>query len=138
MSRKTKALETRRLNMITAQGMSDVQAKNIPGMYPEWNGNGIAYGNTEEGQPVIVLYNDQLYRCISPHTSQSDWTPASAVSLWTPCADPAEEWPEWRQPTGAHDAYAIGSKVSHNEKHWISTADNNVWEPGVYGWEEQN
>ncbi len=27
-------------------------------------------------------------------------------------------------------------KVSHKEKHWISTVDSNVWEPGVYGWEE--
>ena len=29
-----------------------------------------------------------------------------------------------------------GAKVSHKEKHWISTVDSNVWEPGVYGWEE--
>lgn len=27
-------------------------------------------------------------------------------------------------------------KVAHNGKHWVSTAANNVWEPGVYGWEE--
>ena len=50
--------------------------------------------------------------------------------------DPAVEWPEWRQPQGSTDAYAMGAKVSHNGKHWISTADANVWEPGVYGWEE--
>lgn len=37
---------------------------------------------------------------------------------------------------GAHDAYALGAKVSHKEKHWTSTVANNVWEPGVYGWEE--
>ena len=35
---------------------------------------------------------------------------------------------------GAHDAYEKGYKVSHNEKHWISDVDGNVWEPGVYGW----
>ena len=35
-----------------------------------------------------------------------------------------------------HDAYPLGAKVSHNEKHWTSTVENNVWEPGVYGWEE--
>lgn len=28
-------------------------------------------------------------------------------------------------------------QVSHNGKHWISSVDNNVWEPGVYGWTEQ-
>ena len=47
-----------------------------------------------------------------------------------------DEFPEWVQPIGAHDAYAKGDKASHNGKNWVSTADNNVWEPGVYGWEE--
>ena len=37
---------------------------------------------------------------------------------------------------GAHDAYNAGDKVSHNEKHWISNQDGNVWEPGAYGWTE--
>jgi len=41
---------------------------------------------------------------------------------------------EWRQPTGAQDAYHNGDKVTHNGSTWISTIDNNVWEPGVYGW----
>lgn len=49
----------------------------------------------------------------------------------------AEEWPEWVQPTGAHDAYSQGAKVSHNGKHWTSDVDGNVWEPGVYGWTEE-
>ena len=38
----------------------------------------------------------------------------------------------------AHDAYAKDSKVTHNGKKWISSYDANVWEPGVYGWEEQS
>ena len=51
--------------------------------------------------------------------------------------DPSIEWPEWRQPLGAHDAYQLGAKVSYNGKHYINTTANNVWAPGVYGWEEQ-
>lgn len=47
-----------------------------------------------------------------------------------------EEYPAWVQPTGAHDAYAQGAKVSHNGKKWTSDIANNVWEPGVYGWTE--
>lgn len=47
-----------------------------------------------------------------------------------------EEYPAWVQPTGAHDAYAQGAKVSHNGKKWTSDVANNVWEPGVYGWTE--
>lgn len=83
----------------------------------------------------IRKYGGALYRCISDHTSQSDWTPDSAVSLWAKIADPSEEWPAWAQPVGAHDAYNVGDKVSHNGAHWVSTAAANVWEPGVYGWE---
>lgn len=47
-----------------------------------------------------------------------------------------EEYPAWVQPTGAHDAYAQGAKVTHNGKKWTSNISGNVWEPGVYGWDE--
>ena len=81
-------------------------------------------------------YNGRLYKCIGDHTSQADWAPDVAVSLWVPTSDPADEYPAWSQPVGAHDAYNTGDKVTHNEKKWTSTCDGNVWEPGVYGWEE--
>lgn len=101
-------------------------------MYDEWDANGVAYTLND-----IRQYNGLLYRCVQAHTSQASWTPEAAASLWTRIADPAQEWPEWIQPTGAHNAYAKGAKVSHNGKHWISDVDANVWEPGVYGWTEQ-
>lgn len=78
----------------------------------------------------------RLYRCVQAHTSQAGWTPAAAPALWAATSDPSEEWPAWSAPIGAHDAYALGDKVSHNGQHWISTTDANVWEPGVYGWTE--
>lgn len=81
-----------------------------------------------------VKFGDTLYKCVQAHTSQDDWTPDLTPALWTRVT--VEEWPEWVQPIGAQDAYMTGDKVSHNEKHWVSTADNNVWEPGVYGWDE--
>ena len=78
-------------------------------------------------------YDGILYEVIQAHTTQDGWEPPNVPALfkrvWT------EEYPEWVQPTGAHDAYAKGAKVSHNGKKWVSTADANVWEPGVYGWE---
>lgn len=92
---------------------------------------GIAY---EVGN--IRSYEGDLYRCVQAHTSQSDWTPDKVPALWTKIGDPAEEFPEWSQPVGAHDAYAKGDKVSFGGKHWESTVDNNVWQPGVYGWSE--
>lgn len=110
--------------------IDDVTAGEHSSLFAEWQTD-VAYavGN-------IRRYGDLLYRCIAAHTSQSDWTPDVSVSLWVNIADPAEEWPAWSQPVGSEDAYSLGAKVSHNEKHWTSTVDNNVWEPGVYGWEE--
>lgn len=78
----------------------------------------------------------KLYRCIQSHTTQPDWTPDKATSLWVEVGDPSIEYPEWSQPVGAHDAYEQGAKVSHNDKKWVSDVDGNVWEPGVYGWTE--
>lgn len=101
-------------------------------VYDEWSAESMEYVLND-----IRQYNGLLYRCVQAHTSQATWTPEAAASLWTRIADPAQEWPEWIQPTGAHNAYAKGAKVSHNGKHWISDVDANVWEPGVYGWTEQ-
>ena len=79
----------------------------------------------------------KLYKCVQAHTSQADWTPDVSASLWAVAGNPAEEWPAWSQPIGAHDAYDVGDKVTHNGKHYVSTASANVWEPGVYGWQEE-
>lgn len=45
----------------------------------------------------------------------------------------SSDWPEWVQPTGAHDAYAKGSQVTHNGERYVSQIDANVWEPGMFG-----
>lgn len=81
-----------------------------------------------------VRYNDTLYKCVQAHTSQASWTPDVTPALWVEVS--IEEFPEWKQPTGSHDAYRTGDKVSHLEKHWISAIDYNVYEPSVYGWDE--
>lgn len=78
----------------------------------------------------------KLYRCLQGHTTQNGWEPNVAPSLWKIAGDPTAEWPDWSQPVGAGDAYDAGAKVTHNGKHWVSGIDNNVWEPGVYGWRE--
>ena len=82
-----------------------------------------------------IRYDGKLYRVLQAHHSQADWTPDVAVSLFVQIHDPGEEWPEWVQPVGAQDAYAKGAKVRHNDRHWISNVDGNVWEPGTVGTE---
>lgn len=113
--------------------LTDEQAVAAPFLFDEWDPDSVSY--TAEVSKVV--YEDLLYKCLQSHVSQASWNPADAVSLWVRIDDPAIEWPEWRQPTGAHDAYPVGAKVSHNDKHWVSNVDNNTWEPGVYGWDEQ-
>lgn len=110
--------------------IDDVTAVEHTSLFAPWAAS-VAYkvGN-------IRSYEENLYRCVQAHTSQDDWTPDKVPALWTKIGDPTVEYPEWSQPVGAHDAYAKGDKVSHNNKHWQSTVDGNVWQPGVYGWEE--
>ena len=85
----------------------------------------------------IVQDEGQLYRSIHDvNDAGQNRKPSETPSMWTRIGNPLEEFPEWVQPIGAHDAYEAGSKVSHNGKKWVSTAPANVWEPGVYGWEE--
>lgn len=116
---------------LAAAAPDDVVLEQPYALYDEWSGDGVAY---EAGD--VRQRGGLLYRCVQAHTSQATWTPEDAASLWTRIADPAQEWPEWIQPTGSHNAYAKGAKVTHAGKRWISDVDANTWEPGVYGWTE--
>ena len=51
--------------------------------------------------------------------------------------EPVEEYPPYKQPTGAHDAYHVGDKITYNGKKYICKLDNCVWTPDAYpaGWE---
>lgn len=86
----------------------------------------------------MVSYERSMYVCVQAHTSQADWTPDVVPALWSLVHQGSSpvDIPEWVQPTGAQDAYNTGDKVRHNDLVWVSTIDANVWEPGVYGWEE--
>lgn len=110
--------------------LTDEQASKAVSLFAHWK-PGWQY-NTD----YRVQYNDLLYKCLTEHVSQETWTPDMSPSLWVRISDPAIEWPEWVQPLGSTDAYLLGDKVTHSEKHWISEYNNNVWEPGVYGWVE--
>ena len=76
----------------------------------------------------------QLYQVLQNHVSSEDWKPDEAVSLYKKIGITPSGYPIWTQPYGATDAYQTGDIVQHKESLWISTCDNNVWEPGVYGW----
>lgn len=113
-----------------AKDVDDEEALEHPEAFPLWK-VGESYLKDDR-----VRYEELLYKVLQAHTSQADWTPDIAVSLYVKVSE--DEFPEWVQPQGSHDAYMKDDKVTHLEKHWISIIDNNVWEPSVYGWNELN
>lgn len=117
-----------------APSLSDDVAEIAPALYDAWTGDGHYYTAGER-----VEYSGALYVCLQPHTSQSDWTPQAAPSLWAKnlaAADSpdADSVPEWAQPDSTN-GYAAGAIVTHGGIKWESLVDHNVWEPGVVGTE---
>ena len=107
---------------------ADEQAIDAAAVYPTWR-EGVAYVTGER-----VRYNEILYKILQDHTSQTTWTPESAPSLFAKVLiSDTETIPEWTQPDSTNP-YQTNDKVTYNGATWISTIDNNVWEPGAYGW----
>ena len=117
--------------MDTAGAMlTDEQAVQVKALYKPWE-PGVDYAVGDRR-----LYNGILYKCLQAHTAQEKWNPADAPSLWAKVLIPDPDViPEWEQPDSTNP-YMKGDKVTHNGKTWVSDVDNNVWEPGVYGWTE--
>lgn len=130
MITRAKAYALRAMIEKASISLDDTDALEAVELFPKWSED----ASYQVGDRV--RYDDTLYKCLTAHTAQSTWTPPDSPSLWVRIDDPSIEWPDWVQPTGATDAYMKGDKVSHNEKHWISDVDANVWVPGVYGWSE--
>lgn len=116
--------------------LDDTTAMEIADLYEPWEigktyevGKIVKYGVNADGET-------QIYTVIQAHTSQVNWTPDTAVSLFKAVGFTDSGVPIWTQPLGATDAYMKGDMVSHKDKTWTSDIDNNVWEPGVNGWTE--
>lgn len=127
---RDEAKQFRQLLEKSAENLTDEEILQVPAFVEHWKTN-TAY---EVGKRVN--YNGIIYKCLTTHTSQDNWTPDAAPSLWAKVLIPdTEVIPKWDQPDSTN-GYEIGDKVTHNGVTWESTVDNNVWEPGVYGWEE--
>lgn len=117
------------VSMAQSGQLDDVTITEHPVQFPTWDGNWRGVAGS------IVRNDGGLYRAIHDIVDAGqNRKPSETASMWTRIGDPAEEWPEWSQPIGAHDAYAVGDKVSFGGKYWISELNGNVWKPGVYGW----
>ena len=66
---------------LQAQALTDAQAITVKAIYPAYDPNGVQY-------PVDfkVTQDNVLYKCLQEHTSQENWAPGVAPSLWTAVA----------------------------------------------------
>ena len=113
-----------------ADTLTDEEAAHAPMIFERW----------EPDKDYVVgkrlCHQDKLYKVLIAHTSQTTWTPDVSPSLFAEVLIPDQTViPEWVQPSSTNP-YMNGDKVRHNDKVWVSDVDNNVWEPGVYGWSE--
>ena len=127
MEEVSRMLIASQINSLT---VDDSTALRMREFYPVW----------EAGQDYTagfkLRYGGLLYKVLQSHTSQDEWTPDAAPSLFAKLLIPDENViPEWEQPDSTN-GYAKGDKVTHKGKTWVSDVDNNVWEPGIYGWIE--
>lgn len=137
MNRVEKARQLRRAIQLFLQTLTDEsQMMEAAAVYPAYAvnrrypaGEIFSFGENADGEP-------QLYRVIQAHVSQADWNPAALPALYEKLGFSPSGLPLWTQPLSAADAYQAGDMAWHQARKWVSQADNNVWEPGVYGWEE--
>lgn len=110
----------------------DKEALQVQCLYKQWDkqvGKELQVGE-------YIQYEGQLYKVLQAHTVQESWTPVDAPSLYAKVlVDPTGETIlDWEQPDSTNP-YMKGDKVKHNSLTYVSNIDNNVWEPGVYGWD---
>ena len=117
-----------------AETLSDAQALQVPMLFDEFDGNGVAY---EVGKRI--MFEGVLYKVIQAHTSQAGWTPIAAPSLFAKVINETIDGsiPEFEQPDSTNP-YMKGDKVIFNGKVYESLIDNNVYSPEAYpaGWKE--
>lgn len=126
------ARKLRRYIETLATSLDDEKALDAKELFPHW------YAGKEYEIGLRLYYEGKLYKVLQAHTSQDAWTPDFATSLFSEVLIPDPSViPEWVQPDSTNP-YMTGDKVRHNGKAWVSTIDYNVYEPGVYGWDEVN
>ena len=116
------------------QSMTDEEAVASQALFPNWQ-SGKSYTLNER-----VRYNGKLYKVLQAHTSQDDWAPDAATSLFT-CLLTDEKSgtiQEWVQPESTN-GYSTGNEVVYNGVIYTSLIDNNVWSPVDYlaGWNKE-
>lgn len=121
----------RALQMFTAN-LDEEKALEVATVFPAYVvgkayivGEYFTYGVNSVGDP-------QLYKVVQPHTSQADWKPDIATSLYKAVGVTKDGYDEWSRPAGAHDAYNKGQIVDYKGTLYISLVDGNAYSPDEY------
>jgi hypothetical protein len=88
----------------------------------------------------VYRYGNDKAKCLQEHT-RMHFAPEDTPALWLIIPTITGDYPVWKQPTGAHDAYQKGDKVHFptlTDPVYESLIDANVWSPTVYpaGWKK--
>ena len=136
ITREQAAQQLRKAIQLLVNSLDEETALEVATVYPAWKvntyyakGQIITYGTNSVGDP-------QLYKVITGHTSQADWTPDTQAALFDAFGLDESGYPIWAQPAGAHDAYNTGDEVNYKGSIYRSLINGNVWAPDVYaaGW----
>lgn len=78
------------------------------------------------------------YNVWSPTAYPQGWTKLDGTGESPEPGGDDDEYPAFVQPTGAHDAYNIGDKVTYNGHRYECTMNNNAYSPDAYpqGWKQ--
>lgn len=123
---------------VRTAALTDEQALTVPNFFETWE-KALEKGE-ELKADTVIRHDGELYRVAKDHTPQAQWKPGEGTeSLYTHITIGGSGYEQWKQPTGAHDAYSYGDIVEFSGELWQSTVqgeNTNVWQPGVYGWEK--
>lgn len=120
-----------KINTMWVQGsITDEQRTDLTALARDKASPEATYAPLQEQVDTLAVRIDALtQRVAALESSTAGDTPAT----------PADEWPEYVQPTGAHDAYQAGDKITFNGQRYVCKLANCVWSPDAYpaGWEAQ-
>lgn len=117
------------LAKIQAASLDDADAIKVQALYDEWSGDGVEYKKGDRRR-----FQGNLVKCLQTHTSQPDWAPNAAPSLWAVILPGQEgsgvEVGIWQQPDSTN-GYSTGDRVIYSGHLWESLVDDNVDVPGT-------
>lgn len=110
---------------VKADEFDDAMVASFSPLFPALDLGGVDVKGGE-----VYRWDGTLVEVIQDHTTQPDWTPGEAASLYK-LHRSTEAGPQpWVQPTGAHDAYDTGEEVVRDNRAYRSKIDANTTVPG--------